>query len=67
MASDCPADIWLPAGDGLVNGDDLSVLASDFGRADCGGDCEPDLDDPPENTVDGIDLAVLAADFGSCD
>jgi hypothetical protein len=50
--------------DGDVDGSDLAVFASDYGRTDCdtGPICEGDFDN--DNDVDGSDLAVFAADFG---
>lgn len=48
--------------DADVDGTDLAVFASDFGRTDCSGDCEGDFDE--DGDVDGSDLAVFAADFG---
>jgi hypothetical protein len=53
--------------DGDVDGSDLAVFASDFGRTDCdsGPSCEGDFD--KDGDVDGSDLAVFAADFGRTD
>ena len=51
--------------DGDVDGSDLAVFATDFGRTDCSDDCEGDFDN--DNDVDGSDLAVFAADFGRTD
>jgi hypothetical protein len=51
--------------DGDVDGSDLSVFATDFGRTNCSDDCEGDFDN--DNDVDGSDLAVFAADFGRTD
>jgi len=50
--------------DGDVDGSDLAVFASDFGRTDCssGDPCEGNFDN--DNDVDGSDLAVFAQDFG---
>ena len=50
--------------DGDVDGSDLAIFATDFGRTDCatGDFCEGDFDG--DNDVDGSDLAVFAADFG---
>jgi hypothetical protein len=50
--------------DGDVDGSDLSIFASDFGRTNCdqGETCEGDFDS--DNDVDGSDLALFAADFG---
>ncbi|MCD4808256.1 MAG: hypothetical protein K8R13_11980, partial [Methanococcoides sp.] len=52
-------------GDGDIDGSDLTVFATDFGRTDCDSDCEGDFDD--DNDVDSSDLAVFAADFGRTD
>ena len=54
-------------GDGDVDGSDLAVFATDFGRTDCatGDPCEGDFDE--DSDVDGLDLAVFAADFGRTD
>jgi len=51
--------------DGDVDGSDLAIFASDFGRTNChsSGDCEGDIG--YDGDVDGSDLAVFAADFGS--
>ena len=53
--------------DGDVDGSDLAVFATDFGRTNCdtGPACEGDFDN--DNDVDGSDLAVFAADFGRTD
>ena len=53
--------------DGDVDGSDLAVFATDFGRTDCGAEdpCEGDFD--KDGDVDGSDLAVVAADFGRTD
>jgi C1A family cysteine protease len=55
-------------GDNDVDGSDLAVFATDFGRTDCTGSpdpCEGDFD--VDGDVDGSDLAVFAADFGRTD
>ena len=51
-------------GDGDVDGSDLAVFASDFGRTDCdsGSECEGNFD--YDNDVDEADLATFAAAFG---
>jgi hypothetical protein len=53
--------------DGDVDGSDLAVFASDFGRTDCVNEppCEGDFDG--DGDVDGSDLAIFAADFGRTD
>ena len=53
--------------DGDVDGTDLAIFATDFGRTDCynTGDCEGDVD--YDGDVDGTDLARFAADFGRTD
>ena len=50
-----------------MDGADLAIFASEFGRTDCNltGDCEGDFDG--DGDVDGSDLAVFAADFGRTD
>ena len=52
--------------DGDVDGSDLAVFATDFGRTDCckpGAErCEGDFNN--DGDVDGSDLAAFAADFG---
>jgi hypothetical protein len=50
--------------DGDVDGSDLAVFASDFGRTNCvgGPPCDGDFDQ--DGDVDGSDLAVFAAGFG---
>ncbi len=45
-----------------VDGSDLAVFSSDFGRVDCNGDCEGDFDNDAD--VDGTDLAAFSANFG---
>jgi len=54
-------------GDGDLDGSDLAILATDFGRTDCdtGPKCEGDFD--KDRDVDGTDLATFAADFGRTD
>ena len=53
--------------DSDVDGSDLTVFSTDFGRTDCGTgpSCEGDFDG--DGDVDGSDLATFAADFGSTD
>ena len=52
--------------DGDLDGLDLAVFATDFGRTDCcepgAKRCEGDFD--KDCDVDGSDLAIFAADFG---
>lgn len=64
VSADCPECLDC---DSDVDGSDLAVFASDFGRTDCGtGEpCEGDFDS--DGDVDGSDLAVFAADFGRTD
>ena len=64
LVEPCEGDFY---GDGDVDGSDLAVFATDFGRTDCdtGDPCEGDFDE--DNDVDGSDLAVFAADFGRTD
>lgn len=54
-------------GDGDVDGSDIAIFATNFGRTDCstGDTCEGDFDH--DGDVDGSDLAVFAADFGKTD
>lgn len=54
-------------GDGDVDGSDLALFASDFGRSDCRNEppCEGDFD--MDCNVDRTDLAVFAADLGRTD
>jgi RHS repeat-associated protein len=53
--------------DGDVDGSDLAVFATDFGRTGCDIEppCEGDFDH--DNDVDGSDLAIFAGDFGRTD
>jgi hypothetical protein len=53
--------------DGDVDGSDLAVFATDFGRTDCDTGEEREGDFDHDNDVDGSDLAVFAADFGRTD
>jgi hypothetical protein len=51
----------------LVDENDLSVLAADFGRADCAGhpDCPGDFN--TDNDVDGMNLSTFIVDYGRND
>jgi hypothetical protein len=53
--------------DGDLDGSDLAVFATNFGRTDCfaGYPCEGDFDN--NDDVDGGDLGVFAANFGRTD
>ena len=53
--------------DGNVDGSDLAVFSTDFGRTDCSTEppCEVGFDE--DNDVDGSDLAVFATNFGRSD
>ena len=50
-----------------VDGSDLAIFATDFGRTDCdqGQECKGNFDQ--DGDVDDSDLAVFAADFGRTD
>ena len=54
-------------GDGDVDGSDLAVFASEFGRTDCSPSNPCVGDFCRDGDVDGSDLAVFAADFGRTD
>ncbi len=55
----CPADFDL---DGVVDGGDLPVVLSSWGR--CPVDCRADLND--DAMVDGADLSLILASWGVC-
>jgi hypothetical protein len=48
--------------DGDIDGADFTLIAEQFGRTDCNGDCYGDFDG--DGDVDEDDLAVFAASFG---
>jgi predicted extracellular nuclease len=64
LKPDCPGDF---DNDRDVDGSDLAVFATDFGRTDCVNlpPCEGDFDN--DGDVDGSDLAEFAKDFGRTD
>ena len=53
--------------DGDVDGSDLAVFASEFGRSDCSPNNPCVGDFCRDGDVDGSDLAIFAADFGRTD
>jgi hypothetical protein len=55
----CPADI---TGNGLVDGEDLTMLLGEWGA--CELDCQGDIDE--NGTVDGSDLTILLGFWGDC-
>jgi hypothetical protein len=54
-------------GDGDVDGSDLGLFNTDFGRTNCSGasPCNGDFDN--DGDVDGTDLGLFNADFGRTD
>jgi len=48
---------------GDVSRSALGVFAAEFGRTDCSGDCQGDID--PDGDVDGKDLSMFAAEFSA--
>jgi len=48
--------------DGNVDGADLAILCSEFGRTDCKVDCRGDLNN--DGNVDESDLSDFATNFG---
>lgn len=64
LPTGCECDIDT---DGDVDGADLTVFSTDFGRTDCsvGDPCEGDFDN--DDDVDASDLGVFAANFGRTD
>ncbi len=63
-ASMCNGDF---GGDGDVDGSDLGLFNTDFGRTNCSGasPCNGDFDN--DGDVDGTDLGLFNADFGRTD
>jgi hypothetical protein len=62
--TDCPADVFPPGGDGVVNVDDLIAVILNWGP--CSG-CAPDFVPPGGNgQVDVDDLLGVIAAWGSC-
>jgi hypothetical protein len=57
-APPCPADL---DGDGVVDGEDLLILLSEWGP--CAG-CDSDLNN--DGVVDGEDLLILLSEWGEC-
>ena len=57
----CVGDI-VP--DGIINGEDLSVLLGDWGKCPPKATCAGDLND--DSVVNGADLSILLANWGPC-
>jgi hypothetical protein len=55
----CQGDLYL---DKVVDEEDLQLLADNFGRDDCVGDCLGDFGD--DGDVDGTDLFAFTLEYG---
>ena len=62
LQKSCEGDFII---DHVINEQDLTVFAADFGRNDCSGDCNGDFND--DGDVDGVNFFAFVEAFGRTD